>query len=227
MIAVWYAPDWIVNPMREVLTLFMQWTGSYGVAIILLTLALRALILPLTIYQMRSMKRMQEVQPRMKELQEKYKDQPEKLNQEMMALYKQYGVNPFAGCLPMLVQMPFLYAIFIVLQNFNPAAVGQFSSAFMWIPNLNAPDPVYILPILTVVTMFVQTYLSGTGNDANQKMMMWMMPLMFGWITFNMQAGVVLYWVISNLFGLIQQAIYPGFPRLAGAPGTKGSAGGR
>ncbi|HEY8345804.1 MAG TPA: YidC/Oxa1 family membrane protein insertase [Symbiobacteriaceae bacterium] len=225
--AVWYAPDWIVNPMRATLTLFLEWTGSYGIAIILLTLALRVLMLPLTVYQNRAAKRIQEVQPLIKQIQEKYRDQPEKLNMEMMELYRKYKINPFSGCLPLLIQMPFLYAMFIVLMNYDPVATAQISPAFGWIPSLNEPDPYFVLPALTVVTMFVQMYLSTTSSDPSQRTMVWVMPLLFGWITFRMPAGVVLYWVVSNLIGLIQQAIYPGFPRLAGAPGVKGDAKGR
>jgi YidC/Oxa1 family membrane protein insertase len=212
--------------MRELLKWFLSITGNYGVAIILLTFVVRLVILPLTVYQTRAMKRMQEVQPLMKEIQEKYKDQPEKLNQEMMNLYRTHGVNPFSGCLPLLIQMPFLYAIFAVLTGFDPAAHGV-GAGFLWIGNLNAPDPWYILPALTVVSMFLQSWLSGVGNDPNQKMMVWLMPIMFGWITFKMQAGVVLYWVVSTIFGLVQQAIYPGFPRLKGQLGAKGEAGTR
>ena len=105
--------------MTVVLEWFYGLTGNYGWAIIALTLVVRIVILPLTVYQMKSMKRMQEVQPLMKELQEKYKDQPEKLNQEMMQLYREKKVNPFSGCLPLLIQMPFLYAIFAVLNAIN------------------------------------------------------------------------------------------------------------
>lgn len=219
------APEWIVAPLRSLLGWFIEISGSYGVGIILLTIAVRLLILPLTIYQTRSMKRMQEVQPLMKALQEKYKDQPDKLNQEMMALYKENGVNPFAGCLPLLIQMPFLYAVFAVLQNFN-AEVAGVSSMFLWL-DLSKADALFILPVLTVGSMFLQSWLTGAGNDPNQKMMMYMLPLLFGWFTFKMQSGVVLYWVISTVFGLVQQAIYPGFPRLKGGVGSKGEAGAR
>ncbi|MDB4897304.1 MAG: spoIIIJ [Firmicutes bacterium] len=217
-----FAPQWLVTPMTAVLAWFLSFTGSYGLSIILLTLALRVLILPLTIYQTKSMKRMQEVQPLMKEIQEKYKDQPDKLNKEMMGLYKSQGVNPFSGCLPMLIQMPFLYAIFAVVNNFKPEA-HHASPIFIGI-NLMLPDPHFILPAITVIAMFAQSYLSGMGNDPNQKMMTYLMPLVFGYITFRMPAGVVLYWVVSTVFGLAQQAIYPGFPRLTGAQGPKGEA---
>jgi len=222
VIASWWAPEWLVHPMRLLLEWLLLVTGNYGVAIILLTLAVRLVILPLTIYQTKSMKKMQEVQPLIKQLQEKYKDQPEKVNQELMALYKTQGVNPFAGCLPLLIQMPFLYAIFGVLQNFQ--VVAPHSPSFLWIADLNAKDPLYILPVLTVISMFVQSYLSGAGNDPNQKIMLYLMPVLFGWISFQMpQSGVALYWVISTVFGLAQQAVYPGFPRLKPAVDAKGA----
>lgn len=210
--------------MRIVLEWFMSATGSYALAVILLTIAVRIVILPLTVYQMKSMKRMQEVQPLMKEIQTKYKDQPEKMNQEMMALYREQKVNPFSGCLPLLIQMPFLYAIFAVLQNVTlPEGIAPGILPDLWIPHLSQPDPLFILPALTIISMFAQSWLSGAGNDPNQKMMVYMMPLVFGWITFKMGAGVVLYWVVSTAFGIVQQAIYPGFPKLKGA-GTKGDA---
>lgn len=221
MIASFLTPDWIVQPMQAAMGWFVDLTGSYGVAIILLTIAFRLLVLPLTLYQMKSMKKMQEVQPLVKELQAKYKEQPDKLNQEMMSLYRKEGINPLSGCLPMLIQMPFLYAVFAVVRGFVPP---EGVSAFFLGINLMEKDPRFILPGLTVVAMFVQSYLGGMGNDPNQKMMTYMMPLLFGWITFNMPAGVVLYWVVGTVFGLAQQAIYPGFPRLKGGSGPKGEA---
>ena len=203
------------------MAILTEMTKSYGWAIILLTLIVRIVILPLTIYQMKSMKKMQEVQPVMKSLQEKYKDQPEKLNQEMMDLYKKEGVNPFAGCLPMLIQLPILYALFAVFQQFDPTTMGH-SYQFLWADLSQKDIP---LAVLTVVAMFLQSYLSMTGTDPNQKMMTWLMPIMFGWIAFTMPtSGIILYWVVSTGFGLVQQAIYPGFPRLKGGLGSKGEA---
>lgn len=224
MLASWYAPEWIVHPLTQILVWFIGVSKDYGVAIILLTLLLRVVILPLTIYQTKSMKRMQEVQPRMKEIQEKYKEQPELLNQKMMELYKSEGVNPFSGCLPMLVQMPFLYAMFAVLQNFKPP--GDVGYDILGFGNLGNPHQIFLVG-LTVVSMLAQSYLSGQGTDPNQKMMMYMMPLFFGWISWNMHGGVVLYWVVSTIFGIVQQAIYPGFPRLQPQPaGGKSPQGG-
>lgn len=219
MIASFFAPEWIVGPMKVALEFFKGFTGSYGMAIILLTLAVRVLILPLTVYQMKSMKKMQELQPLLKEIQTKYKDQPEKLNQEMVGLYKNHGYNPFSGCLPLLIQMPFLYAIFAVLNGmFQPGEVIPFLGM-----NLNAPN--LVLAGITVASMFLQSWLTMQGTDQSQKFMMYFMPLMFGYITFNMKSGVVLYWVVSTIFGLVQQAIYPGFPRFNKGTGAKGEAG--
>lgn len=217
--------------MTDLMAWFLQMTGNYGVAIILLTIAVRILILPLTIYQTKSMKRMQEVQPRMKELQTKYKENPQKLNEEMMNLYKTEGVNPFAGCLPMLIQLPILWALFAVFQAFDPTSVvdpvtgqaGVYTYQFLWADLSQKDIP---LAIMTVLSMFAQTYLSGMAADPNQKMMTWLMPIMFGWISFTMpQSGIILYWVVSTVFGLVQQAIYPGFPRFKGnTPGAKGAS---
>lgn len=220
MIASWLAPDWLTAPMASLLSWFLNFTGNYGLAIVLLTVMVRVVILPLTVYQTKAMKRMQEVQPLIKEIQTKFKDQPDKLNQEMMQIYRTKGVNPFSGCLPLVIQMPFLYAIFAVLSNFDPGAANP---GFLWVPSLNAKDPLFILPVLTVVTMVAQSWLSGVGNDPNQRMMMYMMPVLFGFFTFQMpQSGVVLYWVVSTVFGLAQQAVYPGFPRFQNVQAAKG-----
>jgi len=214
-------PEWLVHSMTHVLGWLLEFTGNYGLAIILLTLIVRIVILPLTVYQMRSMKKMQEIQPVLKSLQEKYKDNPEKLNQEMMALYQKERVNPFSGCLPLLVQLPILYALFAVFREFDPVAYG-YTYQFLWADLSQRDIP---LAILTVVSMLLQQYLSGVATDPNQRMMTWLMPIMFGWIAFTMpMSSLVLYWVVSTFFGLIQQAIYPGFPRLKGSLGSKGEA---
>lgn len=222
MITSFLVPEWLVQPMTKLLEVFLKFTGNYGLAIILLTVVVRVVILPLTVYQMRSMKRMQEVQPLMKEIQEKYKDNPEKMNQELMALYQREKVNPFSGCLPLLVQLPILYALFAVFNAFDPTKFN-YTYQFLWADLSQRDIP---LAILTVVSMILQQYLTGMGTtDPNQRTMMWIMPIMFGWIAFTMPtSAIVLYWVVSTFFGLIQQAIYPGFPRFKGSLGSKGEA---
>ena len=188
----------IVDLMSTLVTYAFQLTQmigypSYGVAIILLTIVIKAILAPLTVKQIKSMKAMQELQPRMKQLQDKYKNDPAKLQAEMGALYKEMGVNPLAGCLPLLVQMPFLIAIYWAL----------------WLPSLGDPDPMYILPILSALSTWVmsrQTSNGATGAAAQQqKIMTIFMPLFIGYISLSFPSGLVIYWVVSNVFQLIQQ----------------------
>lgn len=201
----------IVDLMSTLVTYAFQLTQmigypSYGVAIILLTIVIKAILAPLTVKQIKSMKAMQELQPRMKQLQDKYKNDPAKLQAEMGALYKEMGVNPLAGCLPLLVQMPFLIAIYWALKDYpyDPNFVQ-----FLWLPSLGDPDPMYILPILSALSTWVmsrQTSNGATGAAAQQqKIMTIFMPLFIGYISLSFPSGLVIYWVVSNVFQLIQQ----------------------
>lgn len=207
----------IVELMRTLLTYAFQLTEmvgfpSYGVAIILLTIVIKSILAPLTVKQIKSMKAMQELQPRMKAIQDKYKNDPQRMQQEIGNMYKEMGVNPLAGCLPLLVQMPFLIAIFYALQNYpyDPNFVQ-----FLWLPSLGETDPYYILPVLSAVSTWLmsrQTSQGATGAAASQqKMMMWFMPLFIGYISLNFPAGLVIYWIVSNVFQFVQQHfIYKG-----------------
>jgi YidC/Oxa1 family membrane protein insertase len=227
VLAVTFAPQWLMNPMHSVITWFMSTTGSYGIAIILLTIVIKVITLPLNLYQANAMKKMQIVQPLMKEIQTKHKENPQKLNEEMMKLYKEHKANPAAGCLPMFVQLPILWAMFAVVNSFLPAGMTASQPILFLGFNLNGPGKEginMVLLVLSVVIMFAQTYLSMAPNaDRSQQLPMLIMPIFFGYITLNMKAAVILYWVTSYLFGLIQQAIYPGFARFqkpqAGAKG--------
>jgi YidC/Oxa1 family membrane protein insertase len=223
VLALTFAPQWLMDPMHQVIQWFLNTTGSYGIAIILLTIVIKMITLPLNIYQSNAMKKMQIVQPLMKVIQTKYKDNPQKLNEEMMKLYKEHKANPAAGCLPMFVQLPILWAMFAVVNTFKPLG---FSTIFLGfnLDLLGKNGANIVLLVLSVVIMFAQTYLSMAPNaDRNQQLPMLIMPIFFGYITLNMKAAVILYWVTSYLFGLIQQAIYPGFARFqkpqAGAKG--------
>lgn len=206
---------WATEPMAAAMKLFFNWTNNYGIAIIMLTVIVRVLILPLTLYQARAMKKIQDIQPLMKELQEKYKNQPQDLQQKMMELYRENKVNPLSGCLPMVVQLPFLYAIFFVLRSFEYMT----TPSLLWIADLAQPDPV--LAVGTGVTMFLQTFLSGGATDPNQKFLVYFMPVFFIWISWSFAAGLALYWVVSTIFGIIQTGIYPGFKfKWPGASGS-------
>jgi len=183
---------------------------NYGVAIILLTLIVRILFWPLTHKGTESMKRLQELQPQIKALQEKYKDKPQTLHAETMALYKENKVNPLGGCLPMLVQIPVFFALFSVLRS----AVELRFAHFLWVRDLSTaenimisgiPFAINLLPLLMTVTQIWQQKLTpATGDPMQQKMMMWMMPVMMLMFLYSMPSGLVLYWTANQVMMIIQ-----------------------
>ena len=175
--------------------------GSYGVAIILLTILIKMLLYPLTVKQVKSMKAMQELSPKMKKIQEKYKDNPQVMQQKVGALYKEAGVNPLAGCLPLLIQMPILMGMFYALRDLQ--YTGE--PSFLWLPTLSMPDPYYILPVLSALTTFIQQKQTTTDMNQQMKMMMIFMPIFIGWISLSFPAGLVLYWVTMNIMQILQQ----------------------
>lgn len=196
--------------------------GNGGLAIIAFTIIIKTLLMPLTVQSIRSSKAMQELQPRIKELQKKHGKDRQRLTQETMALYQQHRVNPMAGCLPMLLQIPIflgLYNAILHLSN-NPAA--GWSMSFLWIGDLARPDPIFLLPVLAAVFQFVQTRMMRPANmgkidDPQQAMMNTMMNFMpltvilFGW---NFAAGPVLYWATQSIFSVIQQWFITGWGSL-------------
>ena len=191
--------------------IFPTWTSGWGWAIILQTLIIAIALLPLRITQMKSMLKMQRVAPQIKSIQEKYKKyslrDPRKaaMNEEISALYKKEGVNPAGGCLPLLIQMPFLFAYYRMLS----AALDLRHAHFLWVHDLSAADPLFILPILMVISSLVtQKMTPQAGMDpAQQRMMNVMMPLMMGFIFFRLAAGLNLYYAVVNLIGIAQQSV--------------------
>jgi YidC/Oxa1 family membrane protein insertase len=199
------------------LFLWLRWThehivANWGWAIVLQTLIIAVALLPLRITQMKSMLKMQRVAPQIKSIQEKYKKyslkDPRKaaMNEEIAALYKKEGVNPAGGCLPLLIQMPFLFAYYSMLRD----ALDLRHAHWLWIHDLSARDPYFLLPIVMVVSMFAMQKMTpqAAGVDpAQQKMLTVMMPLMMGFIFFNLAAGLNLYYAESNLIQMAQQAV--------------------
>ena len=178
--------------------------ASYGWAIILLTIIVKMALYPLTVKQVKSMKAMQELSPKMKKIQEKYKDNPQMMQQKIGALYKDAGVNPLAGCLPLLIQMPILMGMYYSLYNFSYPTPE--SAYFLWMTSMSDPDPLYILPVLSALTTFLQQKMTTTdSNNPQMKMMMFIMPLFIGWISINFPSGLVLYWVTMNVVQIAQQ----------------------
>jgi YidC/Oxa1 family membrane protein insertase len=170
---------------------------SWGLSIIILTLLFRALVWPLITTQTKSMFGMQKLQPEMKKLQDKYKNDREKLSQEMMKLYKEAGVNPAGGCLPILLQMPLFIILWRVFVNF------EFAEGFLWIPDLGAADPFYILPALYVAVMLAQSWYSARGNQTMLRQAM-IINVVFVFIIVTFPAGVLLYFVVSMLVQVFQ-----------------------
>lgn len=177
---------------------------SYGLAIILFTIIIRLILLPLNMKQIRSQVRMQAIQPEVKKLQEKYKNDPQKSQQEMMKLYKEKGVNPLGGCLPLIVQLPILWALFYVFNNL-PGIRGV---SFMWLPDLYSKDPFYILPILSTITTYLSSaVMTPPADSAQAKQTSTMnigMAIMMGFMSLNFKSALVLYWVVNNLIQLGQ-----------------------
>src|ERR1700733_518895 len=197
------------------LFLWLKWMylhigANWGWAILLQTLVINLALLPLRLSQMKSMLKMQRVAPQIKSIQEKYKKyslrDPKKaaMNEEISALYKKEGVNPAGGCLPLLIQMPFLFAYYRMLN----VAMDLRHAPWLWVHDLAASDPRYILPITIVVTMFfMQRMTPQAGMDpTQQKMMNFMMPAMLGYISFTLPAGLSLYWAMGQVIGIVQQA---------------------
>jgi YidC/Oxa1 family membrane protein insertase len=242
---IWQA---FISVIASALTTFADLIGglgipySFGFAIILFTLVIKLLTLPLTLQQLRASKAMQELQPKLQELQKKHKGDREKMSQAQMELYKEAGINPLGGCLPMLVQMPVWFALYRAL--FQLAQSGVLNEGFFWIPSLAGPVDQYqglswlwplppavgwviavsylVLPVLTVVSqVVVQKMMTPANPDPQQSsmnQMMLLMPFMFGFFALQVPQGLALYWVTSNIFSLIQQYFITGWGGLKPAP---------
>lgn len=178
---------------------------SYTLAIILLTIIIKLILYPLTFKQMKSMRMMQELQPKIKELDKKYKDDPKKKQEAMMDIYKEHGANPMSGCLPLLIQFPILIALFRGLQQFQPSDKEFYT--LLGLINLSKPDPTgLVLPVLVGLTTFLQQYItSPNATDSTQRMMLYAMPVLFGWMTRNFPSGLALYWIVFSVAGTVQQ----------------------
>ena len=187
---------------RNVLELFYSWTGNYGVAIIMLTVLLQAILFKFTQMSLKSGAQMKKVQPEMKRLQEKYKGNPDQLNREMLALYQKHHINPLAGCLPLLIQLPIFLALFNALRTSWSLHGAKF---IWWITDLSSKDPYYILPILMGAVMyFQQRSTMPAGMDQAQAAMFKYMPVIFTLLFMNFPSGLVLYWLTNSLitFGI-------------------------
>ena len=210
--------DFIAKPLLMILNMLYGIIPNYGLAIIILTLLIKAVLWPLGSKSYRSMSDMKKIQPLMAQIREKYKDDKKKMNEETMALYKTYKVNPLGGCLPMVVQIPVFFALYRMLYE---AIELRHAPFFGWINDLSSPDrllhftfsvpfmqPPYGIPVLTIImgaTMFLQQKMSPPMGDPAQAKMMMMMPVVFTFIFINFSSGLVLYWLVNNIVSISQQ----------------------
>ena len=235
----------IFQPLLNFLLFLYALLGrNFGLAVIVFTVLVRIATLPITAQQMRSAKASQDMQPKLQELQQKYKNDKEKLAQEQMKLYKESGVSPLGCVVPMLVQLPIwfglyqaitaalpqnplqllnlaqhVYSRFPLLSNLIPASLIPLNARFLWL-HLGRPDPYYVIPILTMASMWVQQKMTTPASaDPQQKAMSQSMeltmPLMFGYITLSLASGLGLYFVATNIVGIVQQYFTSGWGSLA------------
>lgn len=203
----------LIQFMTTVIRTFYEFTvtlgfPSYALAIILLGIVVRILLFPLSLKQMKSTLGMSEVQPELKEIQKKYANNREKMNEEMQRLYKEYDINPVAGCLPILIQMPILYGLFRALREY------QFTEydSFLWIEHLNDKDPYFILPIVLAAAMFIQQRFmmpkgSPMADNPSMKIMLYVMPFMMGFFALQFPSGLSVYWVTTTVLMIFQQLV--------------------
>ena len=199
----------LVKPLLFMLKSIYALVQNYGLAIILLTFLINVALVPIRYKQIVSMKKMTEVQPQLKAIQNRYKDLPrndpkkQEMNKEVMALYKQHGVNPLGSCLPLLLQMPFLFAFFTMLRT----SIELRGEAFLWIGDLSKYDLTFVTPVLMGVTMLAQQKMTPATGDPAQRKMMMMMPVVFTYIFLWMSSGLNVYFLFSNVFGMLFQVI--------------------
>ncbi len=192
----------VAAPIFWVLQAIYKLVGNWGWAIVILTVMLKAIFYPLSAASYKSMAKMRVLTPRLMQLKERYADDKQRLNQEMMKLYQTEKVNPLGGCLPILVQIPVFIALYWVLLG---AVEMRGAPWILWIKDLSAPDPFYVLPVIMMASMFIQTKLNPTPPDPIQAKVMLAMPFVFGVMFFWFPAGLVLYWVVNNILSIAQQ----------------------
>ena len=203
----------LVDFVVHILNAIYGVVGNYGIAIIIVTVLMRIIIFPLTLKQEKSMKKMRELQPELEKIKEKYKDNPQEYQQKTAELYRESGVNPLGGCLPLLIQMPVFVALYWAFSGIAIPADAK----FLWF-TLKQPDRLFmignfafnLLPILNVGVTYIQQKImtsATSGQESNQQMqtMLYMMPLMMLFIFYKMPSGVTLYYLVSGALSLVQQ----------------------
>jgi YidC/Oxa1 family membrane protein insertase len=192
----------IAKPLLYSLKFLYSYVGNYGIAIIIITIILKAIFFPLTHKSYKSMKDMQKIQPMMAALKDKHKDDRDTMNKAVMELYREHKVNPMGGCLPMVVQIPVFFALYKALMFSIELRHAPF---FFWITDLAAKDPYYVTPVIMGVTMFVQQKMTPSNMDPIQQKMMLALPVVFTFMFLSFPSGLVLYWLVNNILTIGQQ----------------------
>ena len=192
----------IAKPLLYTLKFFYNYVGNYGIAIIIITIILKALFFPLTHKSYKSMKDMQKIQPKMAALKEKYKDDRDAMNKAVMELYREHKVNPMGGCLPMVVQIPVFFALYKALMFSIELRHAPF---FLWVTDLADKDPYYVTPVIMGISMFVQQKMTPSQMDPIQQKMMLALPVVFTFMFLSFPSGLVLYWLVNNILTIGQQ----------------------
>lgn len=185
--------------VRRILDYLYGLIPNYGFAIIILTLLIKLILLPFTIQQLKSMSKTQAITPELKALQNKYKDDPKKAQEEQMKLYKKYGINPATGCIMSILPLPILLILFSSLNGY----VKLLDQPFLWVKNLAAPDPTYIIPILVAATTLLQQFIT-TGKDPSAKVFMFMFPILIGYWALSFPSAISIYWIFYSIFSTIE-----------------------
>jgi YidC/Oxa1 family membrane protein insertase len=210
--------SFIVKPLLEVLKWLFSLTGNLGWAIVVFTVLVRIAMLPLTIKQLQSQKKQQILQPKLRELQRKYGKDREKLTQETLKLYKLHGANPASGCLPLLITLPILLGVWQAIRGYPTAGLSPEQLSFLWLPNLTAKDPTFVLPIVAVALQFITAQMAIPRNPDPAQAQMYRvtawMPLAFGFVYFSFPAGAVLYSAVGSMIQMVQQYFTTGFGSL-------------
>ena len=197
--------SYIYNLLKQFLAFLLNTTdkyvGNFGISIIIVTILIKILLLPLTLKQDKSMKEMKKLQPELEKIKKDYAHDKQMLNIKTMELYREHKVNPMGGCLPILIQLPILFALFGVLRN----GIIPKDSSFLWL-KLSVPDPFYVLPVLNGAVSFFQQKLMGSADSNPQmKNMMYIFPIMMIMFSLKMPSGLQLYWLTSSILAVVQQ----------------------
>ena len=202
----------IIDGSNAILEFWYGIVGSWGVAIILLTFTIRLLILPLTFKSVKSMQKLQVLQPEMKKIQTRFKDDRQRMNQEMMKFYQENKVNPLGSCLPLLLQIPFFISLFYLLRSDEFKAEIEGEESFLFIPDLAAPltdEPLILafMVVLYVGTQLIASLITMVGGDKTQQRIMLALPFVFVIFIINFEAGLIVYWITTNVWTIGQQLV--------------------